>query len=306
MRVSHSEYTRSRASRSPGSRTKPGSHREGPELHLYVERPRRTRRTTQHTHRAGSHDNSATSYTPFSTHQTGSQTSSRPTSSPVRARFDASARSRFTSSVSVADPARRRPRPSLAAWPRRGLARRRPRDESHNLFDWFRSGVETSPSASSARRASAGPDSPSRSLQLAQGGFDHVRRSSRLAEVRAPANMLPTITATSGAPNASDPPSTGKKRIESRAGACRPRRCSTTRADFSAAIDVLALLTTLPGATFLVTSRGRVRVPGRRVLDVRPLALPHRGAPPPRSRSSSETGSTMFQDRARPLMPAST
>ena len=41
-----------------------------------------------------------------------------------------------------------------------------------------------------------------------------------------------------------------------------------------AAPDVVSLLTDLPGATFLVTSRVRLRVRGEQVFDVEPLGLP--------------------------------
>ena len=65
----------------------------------------------------------------------------------------------------------------------------------------------------------------------------------------------------------------------------------------------MSLLNDLPDATFLVTSRARLRVRGERVFDVEPLALP-----PDPARASVEAISTapavrLFRDRARAADP---
>ena len=71
----------------------------------------------------------------------------------------------------------------------------------------------------------------------------------------------------------------------------------------TAAADVMSLLNDLPDATFLVTSRARLRVRGERVFDVEPLTMP-----PDPSRASVEAISEapavrLFLDRARAADP---
>ena len=68
-------------------------------------------------------------------------------------------------------------------------------------------------------------------------------------------------------------------------------------------MDVLALLTALPGATFLVTSRARLRVRGEHIFDVEPLALPQEHAQPSVEELLESPAVRMFRDRARAADP---
>lgn len=89
--------------------------------------------------------------------------------------------------------------------------------------------------------------------------------------------------------------------------ACADRRDLIVLDNFEqvmgAARDIVSLLDRLPGATFLVTSRARLRVRGEHVFDVEPLGLP----PHPSSASLEEVLASpavrLFRDRSRAADP---
>ena len=94
-----------------------------------------------------------------------------------------------------------------------------------------------------------------------------------LAQVRDPGEVLAAIARELGVRDTGDAPLSEQLGI-ARAG----RRDLIVLDNFEqvvdAAPDVVSLLTDLPGATFLVTSRVRLRVRGEQVFDVEPLGLP--------------------------------
>ena len=133
--------------------------------------------------------------------------------------------------------------------------------------------------------------------RLAQERFDRVTFV-RLAEVREPADVLPTIARDLGVRD------TGDRPLDQQIGSARAGRCDLIVLDnfeqvLPAAMDVLALLTALPGATFLVTSRARLRVRGEHIFDVEPLALPQEHAQPSVEELLEAPAVRMFRDRAR-------
>ena len=131
--------------------------------------------------------------------------------------------------------------------------------------------------------------------------FDRVSFVS-LAQVREPGELLGAIARELGVRDAGDAPLSEQLGI-ARAG----RRDLIVLDNFEqivdAAPDVASLLTDLPGATFLVTSRVRLRVRGEQVFDVEPLGLP----PEPSqvsTRAILEAPSVqLFRDRARSADP---
>ena len=123
-----------------------------------------------------------------------------------------------------------------------------------------------------------------------------------LEHLRDPADVLPAIARELGVRDTADGP------ITERLGIARAGRRDLIVLDsfeqvLDAAPDVVELLTNLPDATFLVTSRARLRVRGERVFDVAPLGLP-----PDPARASVEVISAapsvrLFLDRARAADP---
>ena len=88
-----------------------------------------------------------------------------------------------------------------------------------------------------------------------------------------PSDVLPAIARELGVRD------TGDRALSEQLGIARAGRRDLIVLDnfeqvLDAAPDVVTLLTDLPGATFLVTSRARLRVRGEQVFDVDPLAVP--------------------------------
>lgn len=131
--------------------------------------------------------------------------------------------------------------------------------------------------------------------------FDRVTFVS-LAEVRDPGELLTAIARELGVRNAGDAPLSEQLGI-ARAG----RRDLIVLDNFeqivSAAPDVSALLTDLPGATFLVTSRLRLRVRGEQVFDVEPLGLPPEPGQVSDRALLDAPSVQLFRDRARSADP---
>ena len=133
--------------------------------------------------------------------------------------------------------------------------------------------------------------------RLAQDRFDRVTFV-RLAEVSEPADVLPTIARDLGVRDSGD------RSLAQQIGSARAGRCDLIVLDnfeqvLPAAMDVLALLAALPGATFLVTSRTRLRVRGEYTFDVEPLALPQEHDQPSVDELLQAPAVRMFRDRAR-------
>ena len=94
-----------------------------------------------------------------------------------------------------------------------------------------------------------------------------------LAQVRDPADVLPTVARALGLRDTDERP------LSEQLGVARAGRHDLVVLDnfeqvLDAAPDVAALLTDLPDASFLVTSRARLRIRGEQVFDVDPLGLP--------------------------------
>jgi predicted ATPase len=131
--------------------------------------------------------------------------------------------------------------------------------------------------------------------------FDRVTFVS-LAQVRDPDDVLGAIARELGVRDTGDAP------LSEQLGVARAGRRDLIVLDnfeqiVDAAPDVVALLTDLPGATFLVTSRVRLRVRGEQVFDVEPLGLP-----PEPSQASIQAileapAVQLFRDRARSADP---
>ena len=123
-----------------------------------------------------------------------------------------------------------------------------------------------------------------------------------LEHVSDPAEVLPAIARELGVRDTADRP------LSEQLGVARAGRRDLIVLDsfeqvLAAAPDIVALLNDLPDATFLVTSRARLRVRGERVFEVAPLGLP-----PDPARASVEAVSAapsvrLFLDRARAADP---
>ena len=123
-----------------------------------------------------------------------------------------------------------------------------------------------------------------------------------LAQVRDPDEVLGAIARELGVRDTGDAP------LSEQLGIARAGRRDLIVLDnfeqiIDAAPDVVSLLTDLPGATFLVTSRVRLRVRGEQVFDVEPLELP-----PDPSQASMQAileapAVQLFRDRARSADP---
>jgi predicted ATPase len=123
-----------------------------------------------------------------------------------------------------------------------------------------------------------------------------------LAQVRDPEDVLGAIARELGVRDTGDAP------LSEQLGIARAGRRDLIVLDnfeqiIDAAPDVVSLLTDLPGATFLVTSRVRLRVRGEQVFDVEPLELP-----PDPSQASVQAileapAMQLFRDRARSADP---
>ena len=137
--------------------------------------------------------------------------------------------------------------------------------------------------------------------RLAQDRFDRVTFV-RLAEVAEPADVLPAIARDLGVRD------TGDRSLVQQIGSARAGRSDLIVLDnfeqvLPAAMDVLALLNALRGATFLVTSRARLRVRGEHIFDVEPLALPDEHTQLSVEELLEVPAVRMFRDRAQAADP---
>ena len=124
----------------------------------------------------------------------------------------------------------------------------------------------------------------------------------QLEYVAHPGDVLPAIARELGVRDSGDRP-LGEQLGVARAGRRDLIVLDSFEHVLSAAADVMVLLNELPDATFLVTSRARLRIRGERVFDVEPLGLP-----PDPARASVESISEapavrLFLNRARAADP---
>ena len=131
--------------------------------------------------------------------------------------------------------------------------------------------------------------------------FDRVTFVS-LARVRDPDEVLGAIARELGVRD------TGDAALSVQLGIARAGRRDLIVLDnfeqvVDAAPDVVSLLTDLPGATFLVTSRVRLRVRGERVFDVEPLGLPPEPSQASIRAILEAPAVELFRDRARSADP---
>ena len=124
----------------------------------------------------------------------------------------------------------------------------------------------------------------------------------RLEHVRDPAEVLPAIARELGVRV------TGDRPIPGLLGTARAGRRDLIVLDnfeqvVDAAPDVVELLSDLPDATFLVTSRVRLRVRGEQVFDVEPLAVPPDPAHIDVDTILRSPAVRLFRDRARAADP---
>lgn len=137
--------------------------------------------------------------------------------------------------------------------------------------------------------------------RAAREAFDRVTFVA-LEHVNDPADVVPSIARELGVRAAGDRP------LTEQLGVARSGRHDLIVLDgfeqvLPAAADIMALLDELPDATFLVTSRARLRIRGERVFDVEPLTLP---PDPARASVDAITASAavqLFVDRARAADP---
>ena len=131
--------------------------------------------------------------------------------------------------------------------------------------------------------------------------FDRVTFVS-LAQVRDPGEVLGAIARELGVRD------TGAAPLSEQLGIARAGRRDLIVLDnfeqiVDAAPDVVSLLTDLPGATFLVTSRVRLRVRGEQVFDVEPLGLPPEPSQVSTQAILEAPAVQLFRDRARSADP---
>ena len=235
-------------------------------------------------------DDGTASYTPFSTAEELADLVAADLATLLAERFDASRATPTSAPAAVLDatPAGRIPAPYSAAVGReRDLA---------TLLGWL---------GEDAQRlvTLVGPGGIGKSrlaIEVARNAgtrFDRVTFVT-LAQVRDPDEVLGAIARELGVRDNGDAPLSEQLGI-ARAG----RRDLIVLDNFEqvvdAAPDVVSLLTDLPGATFLVTSRVRLRVRGEQVFDVEPLGLPREPSEASIQEILEAPAVRLFRDRAR-------
>ena len=123
-----------------------------------------------------------------------------------------------------------------------------------------------------------------------------------LEHVSDPAEVLPAIARELGVRDSGDRP------LAEQLGLARAGRRDLIVLDnfeqvLDAASDIVTLLTDLPDATCLVTSRARLRVRGEQVFDVEPLAVPPDPAQASVEAILESPAVRLFRDRARAADP---
>lgn len=262
--------------------------REMPKL-IYVKQPaEREARLAELIARVRSDD--TVSYTPFSTAEELAELVTADLATLLAERFDAS---RAASAPSVeAIPAGRFPAPySNAVGRERDLA---------TLLAWLGEGDQRLVTL-------VGPGGIGKSrlaIEVARNVGDRFDRVTfvSLAQVRDPDEVLGAIARELGVRD------TGDARLSEQLGIARAGRRDLIVLDnfeqiVDAAPDVVSLLTDLPGATFLVTSRVRLRVRGEQVFDVEPLGLPPEPSQAPIQAILEAPAVQLFRDRARSADP---
>ena len=243
-------------------------------------------------------DDDTVSYTPFATAEELAELISADLATLLAERFDAS---RSPPAPASGDPVldampRRRPDASRAPYSD-GVGRER---DLATLLGWL---------GEDAQRlvTLVGPGGIGKSrlaIEVARNAgtrFDRVTFVT-LAQVRDPDEVLGAIARELGVRDSGDAPLSEQLGI-ARAG----RRDLIVLDNFEqvvdAAPDVVSLLTDLPGATFLVTSRVRLRVRGEHVFDVEPLGLPPEPSEAPIQAILEAPAVRLFRDRARSADP---
>ena len=237
-------------------------------------------------------DDDTASYTPFSTAEELAELIAADLATLLAERFDASRAAAPARSRLEAMPAGRIPAPySDAVGRERDLA---------TLLEWL---------GEDAQRlvTLVGPGGIGKSrlaIEVARNAgarFDRVTFVT-LAQVRDPDEVLGAIARELGVRDTGDAPLSEQLGI-ARAG----RRDLIVLDNFEqvvdAAPDVVSLLTDLPGATFLVTSRVRLRVRGEQVFDVEPLGLPPEPSEASIQAILEAPAVRLFRDRARAADP---
>ena len=235
-------------------------------------------------------DDDSVSYTPFSTAEELAELISADLATLLAERFDASR----TAAAAPAEtmPAGRIPAPYSDAIGRE--------HDLATLLEWLGDGAQRLVTL-------VGPGGIGKSrlaIEVARSAgarFDRVTFVA-LAQVRDPDEVLGAIARELGVRD------TGDASLSQQLGIARAGRRDLIVLDnfeqvIDAAPDVVSLLTDLPGGTFLVTSRVRLRVRGEQVFDVEPLGLP-----PDPSEVSVQTileapAVRLFRDRARAADP---
>ncbi len=236
-------------------------------------------------------DEGAASYTPFSTADELGELLEADLATLLAERFDAS-RPGAARSGSAAPPAARLPMPYTASLGRDA--------ELATLLGWV--GQDGNRLVTLAGPGGIGKSRLAIEIAHAVGDqFDRVTFVP-LEHVRDPADVLPAIARELGVRDSGDRP------VSEQLGIARAGRRDLIVLDnfeqvLPAATDVTSLLDDLPDATFLVTSRARLRVRGEHVFDVEPLVLP----PEPSLASFEEIVESpavqLFRDRARAADP---
>lgn len=266
--------------------------REMPKL-IYVKQPaERDTRLDELMARVRSDDTA--SYTPFSTPEELAELVAGDLATLLAERFDAS-RAASASPVeasSEAIPGGRIPEPLSNA-----IGRER---DVATLLAWIREDAQRLVTL-------VGPGGIGKSrlaIEVARNAgerFDRVTFVS-LAQVRDPDDVLGAIARELGVRDAGETPLSERLGI-ARAG----RRDLIVLDNFEQVVDaapsVVSLLTDLPGATFLVTSRVRLRVRGEQVFDVEPLGVPPEPAEASFQAIVEAPAVRLFRDRARAADP---
>ncbi len=123
-----------------------------------------------------------------------------------------------------------------------------------------------------------------------------------LEHVNDPAEVVPSIARELGVRVAGDRPLTAQLGV-ARAGRRDLIVLDSFEQVLPAAADIVTLLDEMPDATFLVTSRARLRVRGERVFDVDPLGLPPDPARASVDAITQSAAVRLFVDRARAADP---